>query len=248
MSKVSDKNVRPTWMRGQLGEVNIERINFLGARVADKKRRVVGCQAAPRSPGSEIAAQAVQAEEVLRTIVPDLNPAPLWIACSEVVVVHIVAVRRPMRVIHVTGFGKPLRPLLSFEIIEHELLRSLDTEGQKIAAFGRPARGKEARGAGQGGRLTGLHIHQLNILGPDIEGGNASEGKLPAVGRPGSIHFADLFRQQLLGRSPLRGNQKDLDWFSGLNGNVSDLRSVWRPTGKRSSRWRIGKLQALTAI
>src|SRR5260370_39986546 len=129
MARASDKNVRPTWMRGQLGEVNIERINFLGARVAYKKPRVVRRLAAPRPPGSEIAAQAVQTEEVLGTVIPDLNPVAFGIACDEVVVVHVAAVRRPLRIIHTIGFGQPLRPLLSFEIIKHELVRALDTEG-----------------------------------------------------------------------------------------------------------------------
>src|SRR5260370_13283750 len=154
MSKASDKDVRPTWMRCQLGEVNIERINFLGAHVADEQRRAVWRHAAPRSPASKIAAQSAQSEEVLRTVVPDLNPAPLGIVCSEVVVVHVAAVRRPMRVIHVTGLGTPLLPLFSAEIIKHELLRSLDTEGQQIAAVGRTARGKQAGRAGRAGGLS----------------------------------------------------------------------------------------------
>src|SRR5260370_1146534 len=69
-----------------------------------------------------------------------------------------------------------------------------------------------------------------------------------AVRRPGSVDLTNVFRQELVGRASLRGNQKNLPGLSELSGNVSDLGSVRRPNGKRCCRGWIRELQALAAI
>src|ERR1700751_4138203 len=101
MSKASDKNVRPTWMRGQLGEVNIERIDVLGADIAQEEPRIIWRLPAPRPPDAKVPAQIAQTENVLSNVLPDFHAMALGIIRREVVVVDVLAVLRPVRVIHV---------------------------------------------------------------------------------------------------------------------------------------------------
>ena len=65
------------------GKVYIQRVDILGARVAHKKPRVIRRLAAPRSPDSEIAAQAAQTEEVLGTVSPNLNAVALGFSVAK---------------------------------------------------------------------------------------------------------------------------------------------------------------------
>src|SRR5579859_2110922 len=57
MSKASDKNIRPTWMRGQLGKIHIERIDVLCADVTHEDARIIRRLPAPRPPEAKVAAQ-----------------------------------------------------------------------------------------------------------------------------------------------------------------------------------------------
>src|ERR1700746_3223958 len=57
MLKASDKNIRPTWMRGQLGKIHIERIDVLCADVTHEDARIIRRLPAPRPPEAKVAAQ-----------------------------------------------------------------------------------------------------------------------------------------------------------------------------------------------
>ena len=227
----------------RLRKIEVERVDFLGAQIANKETRAVGSEATPfTNEWVAVPAQVRYIQHEFGAGLTDFDAPKCGMIAEGTIVIQIISVGRPSRKTDATCFINPLRPFLSLEIVEHEPLGICGKRGE-VPAIGGPSGTEQAFRTRHSGGLAGFQIE-------DVDGSAALAPKSDsrALGGPTGIHFDLIFAEQFLRVAALGGDQKHLQYLARQGRGVHDLRAIGGPARQRDGQRRICKLEAIGSV